>query len=73
MARSRNPIVEQIVGRIHVGESHLTAAREVKQAMKKGAWAKLDRATRSNLIDDALQAHTANREVYRQVMGGSYR
>ena len=68
--RNPHPIIDQIVARHHVGESYLAICRKVKQAMKKSAWRKLDRATRSMFIDDAIYCHTENRNLYTYVMGG---
>ena len=71
--RTVNPMIEMIIGRLHVGQSYLVAARSIKKALKRGAWRKIDRATRSNMIDDAIHCHHENRALYTDVMRGSYR
>ena len=64
-----HPIVRQIVNRLHVRATDAEAVEAVRGGMKKGAWDKIDAATRAQLTRDAVAVHQANRKQYAWVMG----
>jgi hypothetical protein len=57
-------IVQQIVGRLHVGESDDAAADYVVSRLRKG----VDEKTKRQVRKCAIKLHRANRNLYRQVM-----
>ena len=64
-----HPIVRQIVNRLLVSATDAEAVEAVRGGMKKGAWDKIDAATRAQLTRDAVAVHQANRKQYAWVMG----
>lgn len=66
-----SPIVRQIVGRCHVGETYLEVLRHVLTKLKGGrkTWLLLPKLNRRHLIAAVIQHHRENRVLYRQVMG----
>lgn len=68
-----SPIVRQIVGRRHVGESYLEVLRHVLSKLKGGrkTWLRLPKFHRRHLIASVIQHHRENRVQYRQVMARS--
>jgi hypothetical protein len=69
----RSPMVRQIIGRLHVGESYLAVLRHVLSKIKGGRkfWLKLPKFHRRHLIASVIQHHRENRVEYRQVMARS--
>ena len=65
-------MIEQIVGRIHVSCSDFEAIRYVVSRMKQGrrTFLAMKREHRRRILETVAQTHRANRELYRQVMGG---
>lgn len=65
-----SPMVRQIVGRCHVGESYFAVLRYVLAKIKGGRkeWLRLPKFHRRHLIASVLQHHRENRIEYRQVM-----
>ncbi len=61
--------IRRIVGRCHVGDSHEEALRYFKTRLRRGVWEKLTDEEREDLTREVREAHDANREEYRQVMG----
>ena len=64
-----HPIVRQIVNRLHVSATDAEAVEAVRGGMKKGAWDKIDAATRAQLTCDAVAVHQANRKQSAWGMG----
>lgn len=63
-------MISQIVARCHVGDDFGTVRRYVLSRFKRGAFAKLSRSVRRSVLTEIYKEHTANRKLYRQVMGG---
>lgn len=61
--------IRRIVGRCHVGDSHAQVLEYFKSRLRRGVWEKLTDAEREELTREVREAHDANREEYRQVMG----
>ena len=68
-----SPIVRQIVGRLHVGESYLEVLRHVLTKLKGGrkTWLQLPKFHRRHLVAAVIQHHRENRSLYRHVMSRS--
>ena len=63
------PIIRQIVGRLHVGTSDAEVAEYAASRLKKGASAATIRAVKKC----AVKVHHKNRRLYSQVMSGRIR
>ncbi len=75
MAAERFAIVEQIVGRCHVGESLAEVARYVVSRLKASAVRDMRRTPEgrdklAKIIRDARAAHLDNRGLYVRVVSG---
>lgn len=65
-------MIDMLVGRCHVGESNRAVIRYVKSRLKKGAWKKLDREKRKEVMRAVIESHKANRALYHAVMTGRF-
>lgn len=67
-----DPMVRQIVGRIHVGESNLAAIRYVVSRLRDGhrTFRQMPRKDRRRLMRQIVQAHQDNFRLYVHVVGG---
>tara|TARA_R110000824_G_scaffold44703_23_gene129917 strand:- start:882 stop:1088 length:207 start_codon:yes stop_codon:yes gene_type:complete len=65
-------IIANIVGRRHVAESFPRVLRHVVSKLRGGirSFRKMPRARRREIIKCVVDAHDANRYVYRHVMSG---
>ena len=65
-------VIEMIVDRQHVGASHRSVIKALVRAHKRGysTWRQKSRKTRRGWMRHAILAHNANRQMYREVMGG---
>lgn len=63
------PIIRQIVGRLHVGTPDAEVAEYAASKLKKGASAATIRAVKKC----AVKLHHRNRKLYTDVMGGRIR
>ena len=72
MARAKTypPIVSQIVGRCHVGESNRAVIRYFVSRVKRDAWRKMARKDRHMWLRWVIACHKANRSLYHAVMTG---
>lgn len=71
-----NPIVRQIIDRdCHVGESYRRVIRHVVSKLRRGykTFRELPEAERRLLMQQCIQQHRANRDLYRAVMYPTYR
>ncbi len=67
--RKAEPIIRQIVGRLHVGTSDAEVGEYAASRLKKGASAATIRAVKKC----AVKIHHQNRKLYSQVMSGRIR
>lgn len=65
-------MIRMLVGRCHVGESNRSVIRYVKSRFKRGAWRKLPRYRRKEIMREAIRCHAENRELYGAVMTGKF-
>lgn len=65
-------IIRQIVDRCHVADSNLAVVRYFLSRMKPGAFWKLSKRKRRNMLAAVLKRHAENRAVYRLVMRGGF-
>jgi hypothetical protein len=65
-------MIDMLVGRCHVGESNRAVIRYVKSRFKKGAWKKLGREKRKEIMRAVIESHKANRALYSAVMTGRF-
>lgn len=65
-------MISMIVGRCHVGDSNRKVIRYLKSRMKRGAWRKLSRDERKQIMREAIRCHAENRELYHAVMTGRF-
>jgi len=65
-------IVDQIVGRCHVGYSNRRVLKYFISRLKHGykGWFLLTRNERRRWMRQVFEVHRQNRELYRYVMGG---
>lgn len=71
-----HPIVKQIIDRdCHVGDSYPTVIRHVVSKLRDGwtTFRDMSRPDRRLLMQQCIQQHRANREVYRAVMYPNYK
>ena len=71
-----HPIVKQIIDRdCHVGESYRTVVRHVVSKLRGGwnTFRSLPKSDRRQLMQQCIQQHRDNRELYRAVMYPSYK
>jgi len=71
-----HPIVKQIINRdCHVGESYRWVIRHVVSKLRCGyrTFCELPKAERRSLMQQCIQQHRENRELYRAVMYPTYR
>ena len=66
-------IVNQIVDRLHVGAGKLEVIRYVISRMQSGykTFKAVPKASRRDIIKQALARHKSNQELYQYVMGGT--
>ena len=67
-----HPIVRQIVGRLHVGESNMTVIREVLAAIRPGQYRAMARHDRHDLLRQIIRCHQENRQLYHDVAFGRF-
>lgn len=65
-------MIDMLVGRCHVGQSNLAVIRYVKSRVKRGAWRKMDRSKRKEIMRAVIEAHRNNRALYHAVMTGRF-
>lgn len=65
-------IIEQIVARLHVGESNRTVIRRVISRLERGykTYRQASRKDRRELLRLIIMHHARNRKLYRDVMRG---
>jgi len=63
-------MVRMIVGRCNVSESLPAVLRYVRSRLAQGAWDRLAREQRRDLIGQVCRQHLENRGQYVDVMGG---
>lgn len=63
-------MIDQIVGRCHVGESYVSVIKYVVSRFRAGEWRKLTRKERRRIMRRAMRIHRRNRELYASVMRG---
>ncbi len=64
-----NPIIRQIVARLHVGSSEDEAVAYAKSRLKKGFWeANMTEKQRRDFVCEVKRAHAENFALYRSVM-----
>jgi hypothetical protein len=71
---SNVPMIRQILGRVHIGESNLAACREIFKAMVPSGrkrYRALDRWTKRGTIRTILYIHKQHQQTYYSVMGGN--
>lgn len=71
-----HPIVRQIINRdCHVGESDRAVIRHVVSKLRQGygTFRELPKAERRSLMQQCIQQHRENRDLYRAVMYPTYR
>lgn len=68
-----SPMIQQIVGRVHVADTTEDAIKYVKSRLAAGAWSKMSSADRRALECEVTRQHRANRKFYMGVMRPSYR
>ena len=63
-------IVEQIMGRVHVGKSDRQAIRQFMESLKDGyiTWKGLDRDTRRMYLEAIITEHRKNQKTYNETM-----
>ena len=64
-------IVEQIMGRVHVGKSDRQAIRQFMESLKDGysTWKSLDRDTRRMYLEAIITEHRKNQKTYAKRFG----
>jgi hypothetical protein len=72
MAVKADPLIRQIVGRCHVGESNRKVIRYVISCLKRKykTWQATPKATRREAMHQIIAVHRENRQLYRAVMSG---
>jgi len=67
-----DPIIRQIVGRCHVGESNMSVLRYAVSRLKHGrkTFLSMPKASRRKFMTLCIHAHAENRDLYRAVMLG---
>lgn len=65
-------MINQIVGRCHVGESYVSVIKYLVSRFKKGAWRGLSRSERRRWMREAIACHKRNRRLYASVMSGRF-
>jgi hypothetical protein len=63
-------MIHSIVGRCHVGQSNRAVIRYLKSRFKRGAWRKMSRDARKEVMREAIRCHESNRALYHAVMTG---
>jgi hypothetical protein len=63
-----NPIIRQIVGRMHVGTPDDEVVAYARTRLAKGAWEALPEKDRKAFTCEVKRAHEVNRKLYRHVM-----
>lgn len=57
-------VIRQIVNRCHIGDSNISVIKYVISRTNKGAWRKLDKLQRKELMLQAIKCHKENRKLY---------
>lgn len=67
----RDPYIERIASRMHVGSSYLAVSRYVISRLqdKRKTFLSLSRAKRRAFLREIFRVHTANHKLYRFVTG----
>lgn len=67
-----HPMVSQIVGRCHVGDSYLQVIRYAVSRFRDGrrAFLGMSRPDRRRFLEEVVAAHRENRDLYSHVMRG---
>lgn len=65
-----HPIIRQIVGRVHVGDSDEVVVDYAKTRLAKGAWASMSPADQRAFVREVKRVHAENRKTYQKVMTG---
>jgi hypothetical protein len=63
-------MIDQIVSRCHVGQSNRQVIKYFRSRLKCGAWSKLSREQRKDIIRQVIQCHSGNQDLYRAVVSG---
>jgi hypothetical protein len=74
MAATKNihPIIRQIVGNCHVGQSNLSVIRHVISKLREGhkTYRSMPRGERRKMVKQIVSAHSENISLYNHVMRG---
>jgi hypothetical protein len=65
-----SPMIRQIVGRRHVGETDEEVVEYAKTRLRKGAWDTLSRPEQRAFECEVRKAHRRNQQLYMDVMRG---
>jgi hypothetical protein len=71
IADGLRPILGQIVGRCHVGDSLEDVVEYAKSRLRAGAWESMSEQDRFVFRVTCEALHKRNRAMYREVMGGT--
>ena len=71
IADGLRPILDQIVGRCHVGDSLAEVIDYAKSRLNPGAWESMSSQHRHVFLVTCQVIHEKNRALYRDVMGGT--
>lgn len=63
-------VLQNVVGRLHVGEPARNVVRAIKRAYRPAAWRGFSRAERRRILRKGLRIHEGFGNLYRDVMGG---
>jgi len=68
-----HPIIRQIVGRVHVGDSDADVLKYARSRLARGAWDRMSPKDQRAFECEVIKEHERNRNLYRQVMRGPSR
>ena len=68
-----HPIISNLVGERHVGESNLKVIRYVlSRLFRRGLWSIQPKWKRREILRQIIDQHQTNRALYRRVMRGGF-